>query len=436
LIGEKEKYLAMKEDFLQYVWRHQLFSKTNLQSTEFNQIEIVFPGNYNTNSGPDFLNAKIKIEDILWGGNVEIHVKSSDWYVHQHEKDPNYDSVILHVVWEDDAEVFTKDNLSLSTINLSKLVAKDLLFNYQKLYSKEQRWIPCENAINTIDSFVFENWKESLFFERLEEKSVLINQLLNDSNSDYEAVLFKLLAKNFGLKTNAEAFLNLANSVDFSIVRKLHKDAFQLEALFFGQAGFLEKTSEEQYTIDLKTEYEYLKHKFKLQPIHNGQFQFFRMRPTNFPTIRIAQLVSLYYKQQNLFSKLMKTKDVKEMYQFFIIELNDFWKTHYTFQKTGLKSAKNITKSFVDLLLINTIIPLKFNYLKSRGEVEEAQFLMLIQQLKPEQNSIISKFKDLEIHSKNALETQALLQLKNKYCAKKRCLQCAIGNSLLKNSYC
>lgn len=433
MIDEKEKYQAMKEDFLHYVWRHQLFLKSNLQSTEFNKIEIVFPGNYNTNSGPDFLNAKIKIDAILWAGNVEIHVKSSDWYVHQHEKDSNYDSVILHIVWEEDVDVFTKDNLRLPTINLSKLVAKDLLFNYQKLYSKEQRWILCEKSINIIDSFVFENWKERLFFERLEEKSMLIQQLLNDSNFDYEAVLFKLLAKNFGLKTNAEAFLNLANSVDFAIIRKLQNDEFQLQALFFGQAGFLEKTSEEQYVVDLKTEYEFLKHKFKLAPIHNGQFQFFRMRPTNFPTIRIAQLVSLYHKHQNLFSKLMVTTDIKEMYELFSIELNDFWKTHYTFQKKGLKSAKNITKPFVDLLLINTVIPLKFNYLKSRGEVEEAELLTLIQQLKPEQNSIISKFKDLEIHSKNAFETQALLQLKNNYCAKKRCLQCAIGNSLLRN---
>tara|TARA_R110002124_G_scaffold107047_11_gene259316 strand:- start:5294 stop:6595 length:1302 start_codon:yes stop_codon:yes gene_type:complete len=433
LIGEKEKYLAMKEDFLHYVWRHQLFSKINLQSTEFNRIEIVFPGIYNTNSGPDFLNAKIKIDDILWAGNVEIHVKSSDWYLHQHEKDANYDSVILHIVWENDVAIFSKNNLSLPTINVSTLVAKDLLKNYNQLYSKEQRWIPCQNSISSIDSFVFNHWKERLFFERLEEKSILIQQLLKDSNNDYETVLFKLLAKNFGLKTNAEAFLNLANSFDFSIVRKLQKNEFQLQALFFGQAGFLEKTLEEQYAIDLKKEYEYLKHKFKLEPIHNGQFQFFRMRPTNFPIIRIAQLVSLYRKQQNLFSKLMKNSNVKEVYKFFSIELNDFWKTHYTFQKAGLKSAKNITKSFVDLLLINTIIPLKFNYLKSRGEVEEPEFLALIQQLKPEQNSIISKFIDLGINSKNAFETQALLQLKNNYCAKKRCLQCAIGNSLLKN---
>lgn len=431
MIGEKEKCIAMKEDFLHYVWKHQLFSKTNLQSTEFNSIEIVYPGIHNTNSGPDFLTAKIKIDDILWAGNVEIHVKSSDWYLHQHENDSNYDSVILHVVWEDDVEVFSKNNLSLPTINISKLVANDLLINYKKLYSKEQRWIPCENSINTINFFVFDNWKERLFFERLEDKSVLINQLLNDSNNDYEAVLFKLLAKNFGLKTNAEAFLNFAKSVDFSIVRKSQKDAFKLQALFFGQAGFLEKKSEEKYVIDLKNEYDYMKHKFSLKPIHNGQFQFFRMRPTNFPTIRIAQLASLYHKHQNLFSRLMNTSTVKEIYLLFSVDLDDFWKTHYTFQKESSKSVKRITIPFIDLLLINTIIPLKFKYLKSRGEVDETEFLALIQQLKTEKNSIIDKFKELKISSKNAFESQALLQLKNEYCSKKRCLQCAIGNVIL-----
>ncbi|MDG1040970.1 MAG: DUF2851 family protein [Polaribacter sp.] len=421
----------MKEDFLHYLWKHQLFSASDLQTTEFNAIEIVFPGIHNFNAGPDFLNAKIKVDNILWIGHVEIHIHSSDWYVHQHEKDSNYNSVILHVVWEDDVAVFGMNNLPLPTLNIAKLVADDLLLNYKSLYSKEQRWIPCEKSIKTIDSFVLDNWKERLFFERLEEKSILINQLLSNSNNNYEAVLFKLLAKNFGLKTNAEAFLNFANSIDFSIVRKLQNDVFKLQALFFGQAGFLEETSKEKFVNKLKTEYKYLKHKFNLKPIHNGQFQFFRMRPTNFPTIRIAQLVFLYYKQQNLFSKLIATSDLKTMYQLFSVELNDFWKIHFTFKTVSKKTSKKLTKSFVDLLLINTIFPLKFNYLKSRGVVDETAFLSLIQELKPEKNSIIDRFSKLKISSKNAFETQALLQLKNNYCAKKRCLQCAIGNVIL-----
>ena len=424
----------MNEDFLHYVWKHQLFSKIKLQTSELNKIEIISAGLHNTNSGPDFLNAKLKIDAVLWAGHVEIHVKSSDWYVHQHENDANYDAVILHVVWENDVEVLGKNNSPLPTLELQHLVDKNLLNQYQNLFSKQQRWIPCENSIKTIDSFVLDNWKERLFFERLEEKSILINQLLNNSNNDYEAVLFKLLAKNFGLKTNGEAFLNFANSIDFSMVRKLQNDAFKLEALFFGQAGFLEEASEEKYVVELKTEYDYLKHKFNLIAIHNRQFQFFRMRPTNFPTIRIAQLASLYHKHQNLFSKLMETSDLKIIYQLFSVEVNAFWKTHYTFKSVSKKSAKKLTKSFVDLLLINTIVPLKFNYLKSRGEVNEDDFLKLIQQIKPENNAIIHKFSSLKIKAKNAFETQTLLQLKNNYCAKKRCLQCAIGNQLLRNT--
>lgn len=424
----------MNEDFLHYVWKHQLFSKIKLQTSELNNVEIISAGLHNTNSGPDFLNAKLKIDAVLWAGHVEIHVKSSDWYVHQHENDANYDAVILHVVWENDVAVFGKNNSTLPTLELQYLVDKNLLNQYQNLFSKKERWIPCENSITTIDSFVFENWKERLFFERLEEKSVLIHQLLKTSNNNYEAVLFKLLAKNFGLKTNGEAFLNFANSIDFSIVRKLQNDAFKLEALFFGQAGFLEKASEEKYVIELQKEYNYLKHKFKLTSIFNGQLQFFRMRPTNFPTIRIAQLTALYAKHQNLFSKLIKLEKLEDFYMLFSVEVNDFWKTHYTFKSVSKKSAKKLTKSFVNLLLINTIVPLKFNYLKSRGEVEEHDFLKLIQQIKPEKNSVIDKFGELNISTKNAFETQALLQLKNNYCAKKRCLQCAIGNNLLRNT--
>ena len=421
----------MKEEFLHYVWKQQLFSKTSLKSVDLKSVEIIFPGFYNTNSGPDFLNAKIKIEQILWVGNLEIHVKSSDWYVHQHEKDSNYDAVILHVVWEDDVEVFSKNNQRLPTIEISNLVVNDVLLNYQELYSKQQRWIPCQNTINSVDSFVINNWKERLFFERLEDKSIVIQKLLKESNNDYEAVLFKLLAKNFGLKTNAEAFLNFANSIDFSIVRKTQNDAFKLQALFFGQAGFLQGDFNEEYPINLKLEYDYLKHKYALESIHNKQFQFFRMRPSNFPTIRIAQLASLYYKNQHLFSKLMQVSDVAEIYKLFSVDLDDFWKTHYTFHKASPLRIKKITKQFVDLLLINTVIPLKFNYLKGRGEVFEEDFLLLITQLKPERNSIISNFEALKVIAKDAFETQALLQLKNNYCSKKRCLHCAIGNVIL-----
>lgn len=422
----------MKEDFLHYVWKHQVFDKKSLTTTKKGLVEIVNAGIHNFNSGPDFLNGKIVLDAILWAGNIEIHVKSSDWYLHKHEEDKNYDSVILHVVWEDDVEVFDKNNQAIPTIELSNLVSKELLQSYQDLSSKKVRWIPCEQSIASVASFVFENWKTRLYFERLEEKSVLIQQLLTDSNNNYEAVLFQLLMKNFGLKSNGNAFLNLANSIDFSIVRKEQHDNLMLNALLFGQAGFLEEEIEEEYFIQLKKEYAYLSHKHQLQHIDKNQFLFFRMRPSNFPTIRIAQIAALYHNYQQLFSKLMQFTRLEDFYKLFTIEVDAFWKTHYTFQKVSPPRRKRITKAFVDLLLINTIIPLKFNYLKQSGEVDEAMFLEVLKQIHPEKNAIISKFSELQISSKNAFDTQALLQLKNNYCTKKQCLRCVVGNSILR----
>ena len=423
----------MKEAFLHYVWKYTLFSVTDLYSSLKERIVIVKNGTYNTNSGPDFLNAQLKIDNQFWSGNIEIHLKSSDWYLHNHEVDSNYDAVILHVVWEHDADIYMKNNRPIPTLVLKDLVDQNLLKNYTNLLSSKTLWIPCQNQITSIDSFTFFNWKERLFFERLESKSIVICDLLKTSNNNFEAVLFQLLAKNFGLKVNADSFLQLAQSIDFSIIRKEQFNEQKLAALLFGQAGFFDGMVEEEYFLLLKNEYDYLKHKYNLYPISNKQFSFFRMRPNNFPTIRIAQLVSLFSEQQNLFSKLMKIEKLDAFYTLFSLSVNDFWKIHYTFETRSKKSDKKLTKSFIDLLLINTIIPLKFVYQKNRGGADEENILKLIQQIKPEKNSIISKFSELKINSTSAFQTQALLELKNNYCAPKRCLECAIGNKLLRS---
>ncbi len=425
------KTKTMNEDFLHYVWKYQLFSVHDLKTTTKEELTIIKIGSHNHNSGPDFLNSQLKIENQLWAGNVEIHLKSSDWYAHHHEIDENYDAVILHVVWEDDADVFMKDNKPLPVLVLKDFVFTSALNNYRNLFSTKQRWIPCETDISFVDDFTIENWKERLFFERLERKSTEMNLLLMENHNDFEAVLFQLLAKNFGLKVNGDAFMNLAKSFDFSILRKVRFDEQQLAALLFGQAGFLEEVIEDEYHQQLKKEYKYLRHKYNLQPIVNMQFSFFRMRPPNFPTIRISQLVSLYYLHQQLFSKMMQTETLKGFYELFDVTVNPFWKTHYTFDKVSKSSPKKLTKSFIDLLLINTIIPLKFLYQKNRGEVNENDFLVILQKIKSEKNSIISKFDEIGIKAKNGYETQSLLELKNNYCTKKRCLQCAIGIKLL-----
>ncbi|WP_339660914.1 DUF2851 family protein [uncultured Polaribacter sp.] len=423
----------MTEEFLYYIWQYKLFAKTALCTSDNLQLSILKSGTHNKNAGPDFLNAQLKIDEQLWVGNVEMHVKSSDWYLHNHEEDTNFDAVILHVVWEHDAAVFMKNNQPLPTFEIKNFVDEKLLYNYNRLIYSKQSWIPCGNQLKNVEGFLIDNWLERLFFERLEQKSVFIKEILKQTNYDFEAVLFQLLAKNFGLKVNGDAFLQLAKSLDFVVVRKERFDVQKLTALFFGQAGFLEDEFENEYHAKLKIEYNYLKHKYGLKSIAKNNFQFFRMRPQNFPTIRIAQLASLIFTHQNLFSKLMNINKKEDFYKLFSFDIQEFWKTHYTFESESKKSAKKLTKSFVDLLLINTIIPLKFLYLQSRGAVDEEEILRLIRQISSEKNSIIDQFSVLKINSKNALESQALLELKNNYCTKKRCLQCAIGNNLVRN---
>lgn len=423
----------MKEDFLHYVWKYQLFKIEHLHSIENEVIHILKPGMHNRNAGPDFLNAQVRINHQIWVGNVEIHLKSSDLYAHHHENDVNYDATILHVVYEYDVAVYLKGNAVLPTLVLKDLIAPSLLTRYLQLSKVTSNWIPCGTQVNILDSFRFSNWKERLFFERLERKSLFIDALLVHQNNDFEAVLFQFLAKNFGLKVNADAFLSLSKSIDFSILRKVRANEHQLMALFFGQAGFLAEELEEVYYLALKKEYAYLQHKYALQPLLKEQFSFFRMRPTNFPTLRIAQLVSLYHLHQNLFSKLMQVSKIEVFYGLFTVSLPSFWQQHYTFETVSKKSTKRLSKAFIDLLIINTIIPLKFVYEKSRGGVNEVEIRSVLNQLKPEKNAIISKFESFKIASKSAFDTQSLLELKNNYCAPKRCLECAIGNAVLSN---
>ncbi|WP_178984571.1 DUF2851 family protein [Winogradskyella helgolandensis] len=421
----------MQEDFLHYIWKHKAFASSVLQTTKDEPISIANLGQHNHNAGPDFFNAQLSIGSQLWAGNVEIHIKSSDWYVHNHEVDKAYDNVILHVVWEHDTEIFRKDNSEIPTLELKHYVDKNLIHKYKKLMQSKS-WINCESDFHNTDDFLLNNWLERLYIERLEEKSETIVQLLKDSNNDWEAVLFKMLLKNFGLKVNGETFFSLANSFGFSIIRKLQNDVLNVEALFFGQSGLLdENTIEDGYFKDLKERYKFLKQKFRLDNRGVLPLQFFRLRPPNFPTIRLSQFANLYTVEQNLFSKVMQLNTLDAFYKFFNKGVTQFWMTHYTFAKSSNKTKKVMTKSFIDLLIINTLIPLKFSYAKSQGKSVEDTVFILIKEIKIENNSIVSKFLDLKAIEKNALSSQALLELKQKYCDKNRCLQCAIGNSLI-----
>ena len=422
----------VNENFLHYVWKFKLFHSTNLKTVTNEKMELNDVGFHNLGSGPDFFNSKIKIGTVLWAGTVEIHVKSSDWYVHRHEEDTNYESVILHVVWEYDVPILRADGTEIPTLVLKEYVFETTLQNYQQFWNRKEQWILCENDISTVDDFVFKGWITRLYFERLEIKSLVIEALLKETVNDWEAVLFQLLSKNFGLKLNGEAFFNLAKSFDFSVVRKQQSDADKLASLLFGQAGFFEEECEDVYYLSLRNEYNYLKKKYHLTALFKGQFSFFRLRPSNFPTIRLAQLAALYSERNVLFSDLMKFTTLQQFYNFFNVTTADYWETHFAFGKDSKKQKKRITSSFVDLLLINTIIPLKYAYLKSKGEQDFEVLENLIHAIKPEKNSTIDGFLKSKIEVNNAFESKALLQLKNAYCNQKKCLQCVVGIDLLK----
>ncbi|MFI0491543.1 DUF2851 family protein [Flavobacterium sp.] len=423
----------MKEEFLHYLWKFKKFNSLNLETSNGEQITIVNVGQYLELAGPDFFNAQIVIGNQKWAGNVEIHLKSSDWYVHHHERDAAYENVILHVVWEHDTEIFRKNNTEIPVLELKNYVDAQTIADYQSLMTPKT-WIFCENQLKEINEFTMKNWQERLFFERLERKSKPIYELLQETNNDWESVLFCLLAKNFGLNTNGEIFLKIAQSIPFSIIRKESFEVENLEALLLGNAGLLDDEKEDNYFKDLKFRYFYLLHKYQIGKIMTEPVQFFKHRPDNFPTIRLSQLANLFHVQQNLFSKTIEANSVKTIYETFEVSASNYWQNHYQFDKESPKKKKQLSKSFIDLIVINTIIPLQFAYAKSQGKETSEDLIQLLNEVASEKNAIMDKFSSFEIKAQNAFESQSLLQLKNEYCNKSRCLECGIGMELLKKS--
>lgn len=425
--------MQIKEDLLYYLWQYKLFNLQGLTTQDNQNLVLLHCGTRNPDAGPDFFNGKIILDGQLWAGNIEIHVKSSDWYHHYHHLDSSYGNLILHVVWEHDADVYDNRGQIIPTLTLSRITDPRMLVQYQHLMRKGIHFIPCEKAISKVDPFVLDHWLERLFVERLEEKSMGIQELLLKGRNDQEAVLFLLLARNFGSKVNGEAFLNMATSIPLKVVRKVHFDWANLEALFFGQAGLLNPPTHSPYAQALKVKYDFIRHKYQLQA-SELQPVFFRLRPSNFPTVRLAQLASLYHHRSNLFSELMQFQTLQAFYDYFDVPCSGFWNDHYSFKTESPKSSKRIGKKFVDLILINTIIPLKFIHQKMQGKEDLGALFNLANQIQSENNSIIDQFREIGVSRPGAQGSQALLQLKNNYCKAKRCLDCSVGNYLLRSS--
>lgn len=421
----------MKEDFLHYIWQFKKFNVLGLKTVQGDNIEIINGGQYLQMAGPDFFNAQLIIGNQKWAGNVEIHIKSSDWYVHNHERDKAYDNVILHVVWEHDTEVFRYDNSEIPVLELKQYVEANVLHKYNEL-STAKSWIYCESQLGSIDAFVFENWKERLLLERLERKSLPILELAKITENDWEAVLFCFLAKNFGLNTNGNLFYEIAKSVPFAVIRRESFEVENVEAILFGRAGLLDAAHEDVYYKDLKSRYDYICHKYQIPAVYINTLQFFKHRPDNFPTIRLSQLAQLYHKHQNLFSKITQGNSIRDIYNIFEVQVSDYWQTHYSFDKDSPKKRKVLTNSFIDLVIINTIVPFHFAYGKSIGKENSEEIITLLQSIAPEKNAIIDKFKSFKVSVHSAYDSQSLLQQKNEYCNSKRCMQCAVGLELLR----
>ena len=417
----------MTERLLQFIWQFQYFNKSELTSSSGENIGIIFPGQHNTNQGPDFSDAKIKIGNATWAGNVELHFKTSDWHKHDHDKDANYKNVILHVVWENDCE----PGNAIPILQLREKVSKILLQRYEALMNAAG-FIACENSISTVRDITWKSWRERLLAERLMRKAKGVENYLKQCNDHWEETFWWLLARNFGMTVNADAFEAVARSIPLNLLAKHKNQIHQLEALLLGQAGMLDKTFDENYPKMLAKEYHFLKTKYNLRQCPNSLF-FLRMRPGNFPTIRLAQLAMLVHCSAHLFSRIKEAVSIDEIKKWFDITANDYWHSHYLFDETSSFKKKKLGTSMVNNIIINTIVPMFFAYGHYHDEEKYKQkALKWLEDIAAEENSITKGFQALGIENKNGFDSQALIELKNEYCSKKRCLDCAVGNAILR----
>lgn len=416
----------MTERLLQFIWQFQYFNRSELATTSGQTIQIIFPGQYNVNQGPDFSEAKIKIGNTTWAGNVELHFRTSDWKKHAHHKDNNYKNVILHVVWEDDGIAENE----IPILELKEKVSKLLLQRYESLMNAEG-FIACENSIHSVSEIVWMSWKDRLLAERLMRKARVVENYLQQSNHHWEETFWWLLARNFGMTVNADAFEAMARSIPVNILARHKNQIHQLEALLLGQAGLLSQDFDDEYPTMLKKEFDFYMRKYKLWPGNRNVF-FLRMRPGNFPTIRLAQLAMLVHESAHLFSKVKEAGVVSELEKWFTVTANDYWHYHYRFDEKSSFKKKKLGLSMIHNIIINTIVPVVFTYGCYHGEKKyKEKALKWLDEISPESNSITKRFQQLQIQSDSAFDSQALIELRNEYCSKKRCLDCAIGNAIL-----
>ncbi|MDB5196431.1 MAG: hypothetical protein JWP88_802 [Flaviaesturariibacter sp.] len=417
----------MTEKLLHFIWGFGYFNQSNLATMSGESLVVLNKGSLNTHAGPDFLSAKVKVGGLTLAGSIELHLKTSDWVKHQHQDDPNYSNVILHVVYKHDADL----PHSIPVLELQPRISSLLIDRYEWLMQNSEA-IACSKELNSVRDLTLLSWKERLLVERLALKSQTVFSFLEETGQHWEEAFWWLLARNFGMKVNADAFESIARSIPFNLLAKQKNSIHQLEAVLFGQAGLLSTTFAESYPQLLKREYMFLQSKYDLKPTFTS-IQFLRMRPGSFPTLRLAQLAMLIHHSQHLFSKLLEAQEVKEIETWLRVTANDYWHYHYRFEEVSEFKPKRLGEEMVRNIIINTFIPVLFAYgLRQGKEAFKQRALEWLASSKPENNAITQLYEQAGLANQSAFDSQALIQLKNEYCNPKRCLECAIGNAILK----
>ena len=418
------------EQLLHYVWKHKIFPLKELKTTTGQQVEVIDTGLANTDAGPDFFNAKLKLDGVLWIGNIEIHERSSDWFKHGHHADTGYNSVILHIASEIDTEISRSNGERIPQIQL--ICPEAVRTNYKELLETDS-YPPCYRIIPSLSPFTAHSWMTALQMERFEQKATLLNERLKRCQGNWEDAFFITLARNFGFGLNGDAFETWAHRLPFRAVDKHRNDLFQIEAIFFGQAGILEDSDGDGYYLRLKKEYTYLQHKFGLIPMDASLWRFLRLRPANFPHIRIAQLACLYHRAYGLLSRIMETETLQGVRDILKGGTSEYWLTHYTFGGSSPSRPKTLSNTSLDLLIINTVVTFLYAYGLHKGNrVLCARAGSFLEELKAENNYITRMWEQCGMKASNAADSQALIQLKKEYCDKKKCLYCRIGYEYLK----
>nr|WP_321453324.1 DUF2851 family protein [uncultured Carboxylicivirga sp.] len=421
----------MNEDFLHFIWQNKLYHPYDLKTTDGEELEIIHPGIINTHSGPDFFNAKIKLSNTLWAGNIEIHTHESDWFNHKHHQDDSYNNVILHVVNKSNGETITASGRQIPVWEMK--FSTQLTDQYQSLFFNNH-WLPCKDYLDTIDPIFLSQWIDRILIERMEEKSELTHQLLLKNQNDWDQVFFILLARSFGFGVNGLPFEMLAQQTPLKVMLKHADNIFQTEAILLGQSGLLNATKKaDDYSLQLQKEYTFLSHKYNLKPIRAQLWKFSKLRPSNFPTIRLAQLAMLIHQTKGLFETLLNQSSSKQFVQHLNINASEYWNTHYHLGKTSSPSTiKHLGKSSAQKILYNTIYPYLFVYFgKNKLQEKKENLLDSLYEEPAEKNSIITNWQQAGIKITNEAQAQALIFLKNHYCNHKKCLNCRIGHKVL-----